>query len=697
MTDDENGEVVPEEIVSRLLQDERVTAIRRICREVGIQPKGSAADMVVQIREKAITRGQLDLAYEKVFGTSGGLVIGACPHGIVYSMKNLLRSESPRDYMDLLRSMKHRPNISVIDIAHLLAAHGNRTEAGFFSPNEGRLRAPTPQNIAMAKEGLMFDLPDLDDATTVEYDESETANGHPVSHSSSHYALYDWFHQGNCKREREKLRNISLLSGFAGYTNTQKVEQLFNSMKRDLYFLNQMSPVSHVFMCRLILHLHNEQLSKTIIQGQRDVCNRLSFNQLGQVIHQEDTQLMSGSRPTNGEPAESDVTARRARPRPTSEDINHSSSGAQGILPQNKETLPSDTAARPSLPTKQSTSKEDRSRARDVQDHGVHPQTSAILEKTHTITTGADRRGLQRLIDLREKLVGFTQRLSSTLDPEDTTALLLNIRYASETLFRSGRQHLVHGGVVQDRYMQCQGNSNYCATCAVNNLLGYHDDGTFPVPINEMDDIADEMWLASFRQPTARVLPVRDIEGFYNFEVMDICLQRRNYTSTRLRRDVVSAVQPLEIVQNCLLGEKNTIGWIVHLSHSEHYITIKITSPGIYVRMDSGSMGVPSTSVMTAEDVGRFIKNHSLGQGGVYQVHQNTSHPMHSAVQEDPESGPGLVEETPQSHGHSVVPEDPVSGPGPVEETTQSHGALPSCIALQREFQTCPSSEQRWD
>lgn len=37
------------------------------------------------------------------------------------------------------RSLKHRPTVTISDIAHLMATHGNKTVPEFFHPNEGRL------------------------------------------------------------------------------------------------------------------------------------------------------------------------------------------------------------------------------------------------------------------------------------------------------------------------------------------------------------------------------------------------------------------------------------------------------------------------------------------------------------------------------------------------------------------------------
>ena len=48
--------------------------------------------------------------FSKLWGCSGGWLSGTCPHGVVYVLKFVLRAESPRDYVDVLLSMKFQPN-----------------------------------------------------------------------------------------------------------------------------------------------------------------------------------------------------------------------------------------------------------------------------------------------------------------------------------------------------------------------------------------------------------------------------------------------------------------------------------------------------------------------------------------------------------------------------------------------------------
>ena len=58
-----------------------------------------------------------------IWGHSGGCLSFSCPHGFVYYLKFLLRSESSNDFVDELLSLEHLPNITVIDMNHIVANH----------------------------------------------------------------------------------------------------------------------------------------------------------------------------------------------------------------------------------------------------------------------------------------------------------------------------------------------------------------------------------------------------------------------------------------------------------------------------------------------------------------------------------------------------------------------------------------------
>lgn len=173
----------------------------------------------------------------------------------MYSIKCNIRAESPRDFADMLLSWKHMPNVIIYDFARGLATHMNLREPESlpFKPFEGRLSPPTPDNIAKAKDGkLKVSLPWLNCKKMIPDPE-----GHPVTGSAEHYALYDRFHEDNTKDPRDVLRKLCTVPQLAGKVNSQVAEQLFSRMKKNNYFLNMALPSTHLFLMRNIIHHHN--------------------------------------------------------------------------------------------------------------------------------------------------------------------------------------------------------------------------------------------------------------------------------------------------------------------------------------------------------------------------------------------------------------------------------------------------------
>ncbi|KAI4816327.1 hypothetical protein KUCAC02_008654 [Chaenocephalus aceratus] len=200
----------------------------------------------LEVTEERLSDEIIDLKVEeslRSWGASGGWAVITCPCGVVYSVKCNLRAESPRDYVDLLLSWKHFPNVTVYDYSRGVAVHGDRRQPETFHPFQGRLMEPTPENMKQASEGkLHVNMPWLKHPK-VPTDE----NGHPLTGSSEHYALSDVFHQGNSNDERDVLRRIELVPELAGRIHSQCAEQLFSGMrKKQLLFEHDNTLNTHI-------------------------------------------------------------------------------------------------------------------------------------------------------------------------------------------------------------------------------------------------------------------------------------------------------------------------------------------------------------------------------------------------------------------------------------------------------------------
>ncbi|XP_030279056.1 HMG domain-containing protein 3-like isoform X2 [Sparus aurata] len=251
--DDDGDDKINEERLTDELVNLKVQEVRALCKQCGVDDKGSKVDLVMRLSEKMSDRVTYNKVFEKVWGASGGWAVITCPCGVVYSVKFNLRAESPRDFVDLLLSWKHFPKVSVYDYARGLALHANHRQPGIFAPFQGRLLDPTPENVKQASEGKVhvnmpwLKLPKM----------PADKDGHPLTGSSQHFALNDVFHQGNSKDQREVLRKLELVPELTGLINSQCVEQLFSGMRKNNYFLNVTTPSTHIFLQRNILHHYN--------------------------------------------------------------------------------------------------------------------------------------------------------------------------------------------------------------------------------------------------------------------------------------------------------------------------------------------------------------------------------------------------------------------------------------------------------
>ncbi|KAJ4938006.1 hypothetical protein JOQ06_002633 [Pogonophryne albipinna] len=176
-----------ERVTEERLADEvlnlKVAEVRALCKQCGLDSKGSKMDLVLRLREKMASRTTYNKVFEKVWGASGGWAVVMCPCGVVYSVKFNLRAESPRDFTDMLLSWKHFPNVTVYDYARGLASHANCRQPldPPFHPHEGRLLHPSPENIKLAAERMLR----VDLAWLKHRKEEEDKDCHPITGSAS--------------------------------------------------------------------------------------------------------------------------------------------------------------------------------------------------------------------------------------------------------------------------------------------------------------------------------------------------------------------------------------------------------------------------------------------------------------------------------------------------------------------------------
>ena len=182
-----------------------------------------------------------------------------------------------RDHVDLLLSLKHRPTVTINDISNMTSGHGQKRHPGMFDPNNGRLDAPTDDILtAIANGTYQKSLPGLNKCNTLYEDMQDHAYSissevHPVTRMTQHFMLSDDFHKHNLSFIEDRLRDCALVPELAGLVNTETAEQLFSDLNKNMYFLNSMSPVNHIFALRLIIHLRNEKINRNFLKGLQQI------------------------------------------------------------------------------------------------------------------------------------------------------------------------------------------------------------------------------------------------------------------------------------------------------------------------------------------------------------------------------------------------------------------------------------------
>lgn len=207
------------------------------------------------------------------FCNTGGVLHTACTHGVVFYASPLWWQESARDHGDALLSFKYPPTVYISDIAGRVARHvNNRTQQRFFQPNDGRVCAPTGDNITLAAQGQLtvsFEwMKNIRNPRPAKKPQKmDFSCPHPETGTSDRYSLYDRFHQKNQKRPEERLRSLKVVPDLASLINSAAAEQINRELSSSRYSLCQMKDIHFMFSLRLHFHLHNQKLNRYFMKN----------------------------------------------------------------------------------------------------------------------------------------------------------------------------------------------------------------------------------------------------------------------------------------------------------------------------------------------------------------------------------------------------------------------------------------------
>ena len=225
-------------------------------------------------------------------------------------------------------------------------------------------------------------------------------------------------------------------------------------------------------------------------------------------------------------------------------------------------------------------------------------------------------------IDCLFTMISVVEQNRNKLSPVERRNFDKNVNYAYSILF---------GSVSNYRLMQVkklntvygphfvQGETNYCGYCCVSNALSEFSQEL--VTIEEMDTIADKLWLQMVNNPSLGLLtelePMRDIEGFYSVEVLKFTLEAHKFQMNRINDSALIGLTPEESGRYVILSLKKTSGiepLIIRERHHQHWITISFQGATPLLKDSQKTKAIP----ITIGQFGDMILNNLVSPGGVF-------------------------------------------------------------------------------
>ncbi|KAK4299646.1 hypothetical protein Pmani_028105 [Petrolisthes manimaculis] len=274
-------ELVSEDVVLQLLAGEKLEMVRHLCCKLGLETAGTKLELLNRIA--VVPKVIFDKTYAATFTTSGGWVTAICPHGVTYAAKCLSRLETPGDHVDVLRSFKHLPTVTISEQADVLAEAANQTHSvPLFTPHKGRLVEATENHIKAAQsKSMIVSLPTLIQDRPLN---KLCPDLHPITGLAERFCLFDWNHHSPLKSPEDVLRHATLLKELTGYSNSYAARQLDqNKPNSKVYPYCTYSAAHHLFCFRLVTHLHNERINREVAKQFENLSN-VTLNDMGQLV-----------------------------------------------------------------------------------------------------------------------------------------------------------------------------------------------------------------------------------------------------------------------------------------------------------------------------------------------------------------------------------------------------------------------------
>ena len=144
--------------------------------------------------------------------------------------------------------------------------------------------------------------------------------------------FFNKFHQGNRKKDSEQSRRIENVKELASSLNTQTCEQLNNSLKADVYFLDSMNPNHFLQLTRSMFAVRNDRKNNNIVcetmktfnNSEVEVDNAGKLTVLSKTEHNKKiyTSSISNNTPTNDN-RNFDISLDSVPTSPSDQSLNH--------------------------------------------------------------------------------------------------------------------------------------------------------------------------------------------------------------------------------------------------------------------------------------------------------------------------------------------------------------------------------------
>ena len=232
-----------EERLLDMLSSDTLKKVKKLARSGNVSTVVRKIDIV--IKAGILTNdNKFRNIFSNIWGHSDGWLAFFCPHVVVYYIKFLLRSESSRDYIDGLLSIKHTPNVVVIDVTSIIGKHslisrkddlkkyGYHAEGILFQPYFGRVADPhDPHDLELLFPSI------LQAPSNNQYSNYKLSdNNDPITDSDVHHCLFNRFHEHNTSSEIESLRKTSCILELNEMFNSQIEEQLHLKFDSNKHF-----------------------------------------------------------------------------------------------------------------------------------------------------------------------------------------------------------------------------------------------------------------------------------------------------------------------------------------------------------------------------------------------------------------------------------------------------------------------------